>query len=189
MVSTAINPATLETEAFLQKVIEERLEVVGPLEGYLWAMEPGSKGKVLFRTASGPWDIGQLTHNTIAQPAVATNPATTAFAAAGFQTKLEYVYHTLTCDANVATRLVYMQLTEGTNVVFIAPLYSATAGQTVYVTYAPGLPYDNSTTRKVLPMPEFSWTPGSQISWASTAIQVGDQFSITRYGTRSIPIP
>lgn len=52
----AITTQTLEPDTFARKVIEDRLEVRGPIRGYLYAARSGQKDDVLYRTyASKKW--------------------------------------------------------------------------------------------------------------------------------------
>lgn len=117
---------------------------------------------------------------TITSPAVAAEIAYTSVSPV--YDEIIAVILTLTTDANVASRRVSLEFTDGTRVIGIAVCAGLlVAGTTNRICFAPGAPntqFANTPTQTISPMPANLWIPfNGTINSISQLLQVGDQYS------------
>lgn len=127
------------------------------------------------------WDMFKTRGAVTADPAAGADPATITVPANKVW-KIKTITGTLVADANVATRIVMVTITDGTNTVYEVNLTGTqTASQTVIHNWGELAPATTTGSYRLGTLPNLRLEAGWTISITTTNIQVGDDWTALGY--------
>lgn len=180
---------TIGGDTLSQRVIEDGLRVTPPLDGHRYAAIETDDGHDLYRTLAG-YDSVPSEYLEGTDPAANVECSDTV--PAGYEWLLEAVTYTLVCDANVANRIVVVQIKTSASGVAMRrwQFGNLTASQTGTLNIYPGAVADTTGTAQGLDLGFPVRMPaGSVIYTATTDRQATDNFAAPVYHVRRVAVP
>lgn len=136
------------------------------------------------RSAKTPVARGKIEQINVSAPGAGVEFSYTL--PSGFDYLVQTIYLTFTASAVVASRIIHLRFTDGSNnnLADIRDVASITASQTVNFTYGLGMALNSSTSDRLYPLPAVDLPGGYKIQTTTTAKDAGDAYTNIRLMVR-----